>query len=122
MSSLKVLLVDDEEDLVSALADRLAFRDIEAKCALNGAKAIEMVRKEAFDVVVLDLKLPGMSGDEVFDVIKRERPGLPVILITGHGAPPEELAGESRERADLLEKPVDLEVLLQKIKEAAKKG
>ena len=85
VSELRVLLVDDEEELVSALVERLGYRGIEAKYALNGPQAIEMVQRESFDVVVLDIKLPGMSGVEVHNVLRNSYPDLPVVLITGKG-------------------------------------
>ena len=120
MDHLRVLLVDDEEELVSALVERLAYRGIEAKFVLNGPEALGLIREEAFDVVVLDLKLPGMSGVEVHDTITREHPDLPVILITGHGAPPEQLGLPPGDFV-FLEKPVALNLFIEKIKETAKK-
>ncbi len=121
MSQLRVLLVDDEEELVSALVERLGYRGIEAKYALNGPQAIEMIGEERFDVVVLDLKLPGMSGVKVHSTIRKEYPDLPVLLITGHGAPADQIEERPGEHHDFLEKPVSLEVLMEKIKEVVKK-
>lgn len=121
MSNLRVLLVDDEEELVSALVERLGYRGIKAKYALNGQQAIELIQTENFDVVVLDLKLPGMSGVEVQKAIKKEHPDLPVLLITGQGAPPDQLGLKPGEQYDFLEKPVGLEVLLERIKEVTTK-
>ncbi len=117
MRKLRVLLVDDEEELVSALVERLGYRGIEAEYVLNGHRAIEMIHEGTFDVVILDFKLPGMSGAEVHRVIKAERPDLPVLLITGHGAPPDPGPGKPEEHYDILEKPVALDILLEKIKE-----
>jgi DNA-binding NtrC family response regulator len=121
VSELRVLLVDDEEELVTALVERLGYRGIEAQYALDGHRAIEMIRAESYDVVVLDFKLPGMSGVEVHRVIKTERPDLPVVLITGHGAPPDQIPDKPGEHYDILEKPVGLAVLLDKIKEVTGK-
>lgn len=117
MSDIKVLLVDDEEELVSTLVERLGYRQIKAQFILNGAAAIQKMREETFDVVVLDLKLPGISGIETMRVIKKEHPQVPIILITGHGS-----LGDNQEMPkgafDYLPKPIDLEILIQKIKEA----
>jgi DNA-binding NtrC family response regulator len=121
VSNLRVLLVDDEEELVSALVERLGYRGIDAKFALNGAEAIEMIREEDFDVVVLDLKLPGMSGVDVHNHLKSEHPDLPVLLITGHGAPPDQLGLLPGEDYDFLEKPIGLDSLIQRIREASEK-
>lgn len=121
MSDLRVLLVDDEEELVSALVERLGYRGIESEYALNGQRALEMIKEKTFDVIILDLKLPGMSGIEVHSIIKKDHPDLPVLLITGHGAPPEQLGLSPEEHYDLLEKPIGLEVLIEKIKEVVKK-
>jgi DNA-binding NtrC family response regulator len=117
VSQLRVLLVDDEEELVTALVERLGYRGIEAEFALDGTKAIEKIRTENYDVVVLDFKLPGISGVDVHKVIKAERPNLPVLLITGHGAPPDHVPGKPGEHYEFLEKPLGLDVLLDKIKE-----
>ena len=121
MSNLRVLLVDDEEELVSALVERLGYRGIEAEYALNGPRAIEKLQEGSFDVVVLDFKLPGMSGVEVQHILEKEHPDLPVVLITGHGAPPDQDRDKRGEQQDFLEKPVALNVLLQKIKEVTGK-
>ncbi|MFH1724723.1 MAG: response regulator [Elusimicrobiota bacterium] len=121
MERLRILLVDDEEELVSALVERLRFRSIESKYALNGTKAVAMLQVESFDAVVLDLKLPGISGVDVHSIIKKEYPDLPVILITGHGAPLEQLGFKPGEGCEFLEKPVRIEVLVDKIKDVARK-
>lgn len=121
MSGMKILLVEDEEDLVSAMVQRLKFRGIEASCALNGQQALGLIGKESFDVVVLDLKLPGMSGVEVHSTITKERPDLPIVLITGHGAPPDQLGLDPAGEYIILEKPVKLDILLATIDEVVKK-
>lgn len=122
VSELRVLLVDDEEELVSVLAERLGYRGIQAKYALSGQHAIEMIQEESFDVVVLDLKLPGMSGVEVHNFLKKEHPNLSVVLITGHGAPADQIQEKGSEHYDFLEKPIGLAVLIEKIKEVAGKS
>ncbi len=119
MSQIRVLLVDDEEELVSALVQRLGYRDIEASYALTGPQALKMIDDGDYDVVVLDLKLPGMSGMEVLNVLKKDRPGLPVLLITGHGAPVGLDDEQTVEDFGCLEKPVGFKVLVEKIREAA---
>ena len=117
MSELKILLVDDEEEVVSTLVERLRYRNIDAEFLLNGAAAIQRMREKDFDVVLLDLKLPGISGLETMRVLKKEHPHVPIILITGHGSL---TSGEEMPKGafDYLPKPVDLDVLVLKIREA----
>ena len=84
MSGIKVLLVDDEEELVSALVQRLGYRNIEADFALTGQRALEMIREGTYEVVVLDLKLPGMSGLELLERIRAESSGIKVLMTEGY--------------------------------------
>jgi len=114
MSKFRVLFIDDEEELVSTLVERLKYRDITGAYELNGASAIERLRHEKFDVVVVDLKLPGISGAETTRVIKQEHPELPILLITGHGSP---LETEDIPKGieDILPKPIKLDLLVEKL-------
>jgi DNA-binding NtrC family response regulator len=118
MSEYSVLLIDDEEELVSTLVVRLGYRGVKAQYALNGEDGLRMLREEKFNVVVLDLKLPGMSGMEILQVINREYPDLPVLLITGHGSPDDVLEEKPEGIFDYLAKPINLEDLMDKMKEA----
>ena len=121
MSEFKALFVDDEEELVSAMVERLSYRGVIADYVTNGAEALAKIRKNDYSVVVLDFKMPGMSGAEVMKIINSEFPDLPVFLITGHGVDesnPEELPPGAY---DYISKPIDLEILLTKMQEAAKK-
>lgn len=90
MSQYRILLVDDEQELVSTLVERLGFRDIEAEAVTNGHDAVELMNKEHFDVLVADLKMPGLSGQELIRIVKERHPAVKIILITGHGGTPEE--------------------------------
>ena len=86
MPGLKILLIDDEEELVSTLQERLRMRNMEAEIATDGHSALERMRNEAFDVVVVDMKMPGLDGLDVRDTIHRLYPQVNVLLVTGHGA------------------------------------
>ena len=117
MADIKVLLVDDEKELVTTLVERLGFRGVAADFALSGREALQKLKEESFTVVVLDVKMPGMSGLDVLSAIKQDFPKLPVLLITGHGSPADE--GKIPVDAfDYLPKPISLERLLTKIREA----
>lgn len=120
MAKFRALLIDDEEELVSTIVERLGYRGVDAEFALTGSEALEMLRRQAYDVVVLDLKLPGMSGLEVLRNIKKEHPSIPVLLITGHGSPMNQLEEKPEEAYDFLAKPIDLEALIEKMEEAIK--
>lgn len=114
---IKVLLIDDEEELVTTLKERLAYRDLDADYSLNGADGIQKIRKNQYDVVVLDLKLPGISGIETMRVIKAERPKLPIIFITGHGN--SDMQEELPQGAfEYLQKPISIDKLVETINKA----
>jgi DNA-binding NtrC family response regulator len=120
MAEYRVLLVDDEEEFVSALSERLMLRGIEVDSALNGEDALGRMEEKEFEVVILDVMMPGLSGLEVLRQIKSTHPNTQVILLTGHGATREGIEGMRLGAFDYLIKPVDIEEMLEKMKEAAK--
>jgi DNA-binding response OmpR family regulator len=115
---IKVLLVDDEICYVNVLANRLSKRNILATKAFSGTEAIQTLRKQDFDVVVLDLKMEDMDGIEVLKILKKLDPRIAVIMLTGHGS--EEAAREGLKEGayDYLTKPCELSELVDKIREA----
>jgi len=113
----KILLVDDEEELVSALAERLSFRDIDADYATGGAEALDKVREKDYDLAVLDVKMPKIGGIKLKKEIKKIQPGMRFIFLTGHGSEEDFKAG-SKESAAYLVKPVKIEDLISKMREA----
>jgi DNA-binding response OmpR family regulator len=121
MSKFRALLVDDEEELVTTLVERLGYRDIEAEYVLDGYEALLKLREKKFDVVMLDLKLPGMDGLEVLRKINKDFPDLPVLLITGHGAPDGEPGQVPAGAAHYLVKPMNLEDVIAKMEEVVGK-
>lgn len=120
MKKLRVLLVDDEEEFVETLADRLEMRDLEASTAHNGEEALSVVEKEEPDVIVLDLKMPGIDGIEVLRRVKKAYPHVEVIILTGHGSDKDEEAARNLGAFSYMKKPVDLDVLVPRIKNAFK--
>ena len=121
MAEYRVLLVDDEEEFVSALSERLRLRGIEADSALNGEEALARLVEKEFEVVILDVMMPGLGGLEVLRQIKTTHPNTQVILLTGHGSTREGIEGMRLGAFDYLIKPVDIEEMLEKMKEAASK-
>jgi DNA-binding NtrC family response regulator len=120
MVEYRVLLVDDEEEFVSALSERLMLRGIEVESALNGEEALDIMVKKEFEVVILDVMMPGLGGLQVLRQIKSTYPNTQVILLTGHGATREGIEGMRLGAFDYLIKPVDIEELLEKMKQAAR--
>ena len=115
---INVLLVDDENGYLNVLANRLSKRSINATKAFSGTEAIQILRKNDFHVVVLDLKMEDMNGIEVLKIMKKMAPELPVIFLTGHGSQEAALEGISLGAFDYLTKPCELMDLIEKIKQA----
>jgi len=115
---IRLLIVDDEVGFVNILAKRLSRRNMEVASAYTGTEAIQILRKQDFDVAVLDLKMEEMDGIEVLKIFKKMDPKMVVIMLTGHGS--EQAAREGIEFGafDYLTKPCELEELLAKIREA----
>jgi DNA-binding NtrC family response regulator len=122
MENLRVLLVDDEEELVETLAERLEIRGIDAEAVTNGEDALRLLLDYTFDVVLLDVRMPGISGLEVLKLIRRQRPSTQVILITGHGSAEDGENGMHDGAFDYVVKPIDIDTLIGKMREAAKKS
>ncbi len=118
MDRLRVLLVDDEEEFVSTLIERLTLRGIEADGVITGADALKRAQDRDFDVVVLDVKMPGMDGLEVMRKIRTMRPRVQVILLTGRGSEKESEIGLEEGAFSYLIKPIDIEDLIRTMKEA----
>jgi len=117
----KVLLVDDEEEFINTLGQRLSARNLKVTTSTSGPDAIDKVDRQDFDVIVLDLAMPGMDGLEVLKRIKTDHPDAEIIMLTGHGSVESGIAAMKLGAEDFLEKPVDMSELLVKIQEATKK-
>lgn len=119
MKPLRVLIVDDEEELVSALGERLNLRGFQAAWATTGADALAYLQGTPCDVVVLDVKMPGLSGLELMMRIKAEHPRLQVILLTGHSSTHDAERGMQLGAFDYLMKPVKIDELVRVLQTAA---
>ncbi len=118
MKDMKVLLVDDEEEFVKALAERLKMRDLRSDTVLDGEEALSFVEDQEPDVMVLDLKMPGIDGMEVLRQVRKAYPKIQVIILTGHGTEKDKEEAQRLGAFDFLEKPVNLDVLVKKMKAA----
>ena len=123
MSKIKVLLVDDEEDYVRTLAERLDIRDVGSRVALSGEEALEMLADadEEPDVMVLDLRMPGIDGMQVLERVKRDHPQIQVIILTGHGSEHEEREAKRLGAFEYLSKPADTAHLIETVRVAWRK-
>ncbi len=120
MKEFKVLMVDDEEDFVTTLSERMKMRDVDSDVALDGEQALQRVEDDIPDVMVLDLKMPGIDGLEVLRRVKKAYPQIPVIILTGHGSEKDEAEARRLGAFDYLQKPVDIEKLVQVLRKAYK--
>ena len=122
MELFSILIVDDEEDFVETMVDRLKKRTIDAVGALSGEKALELLGQREFDVVILDIKMPGgMDGLETLKEIKRIQPLSEVILLTGHASVESSIEGMRLGAFDYGLKPIKLEELFPKVAQAFEK-
>ena len=120
MQNLKVLLVDDEEEFVTTLAERLELREIQAQAVTDGEIALQMIETDPPRVVILDVMMPGLGGLEVLKRIKAQNPQIHVILLTGRGSTKEGIEGMQLGAFDYLMKPINIEELIKKMQEAIK--
>ena len=117
----KVLLVDDEEEFCNMLSERLETRGLKVNAVLSGEEAVNRVASQNFDAIILDLAMPGIDGLETLRRIKEKRPDLEILMLTGHGTVKSSIEAMKLGAEDFLEKPVDMNVLLEKISEAKHK-
>ena len=117
----RFLLVDDEKEFVQTLSERLRVREIESNIAYDGEEALNYLEKNESDVMILDLKMPGIDGMEVLRKVKKERPHVEVIILTGHGSEKDRALAMELGAFAYLEKPVNIDVLTKTMKEAYSK-
>lgn len=114
----KVLLVDDERDFVEALSERLQMRDYSSAVVYGGEEALSIVEEDEPEVMVLDLKMPGIDGLEVLRLVKEKHPNVEVIVLTGHGSEDAARLCQELGACAYLEKPVDIDKLTQAMQQA----
>jgi two-component system, OmpR family, response regulator CpxR len=121
----KLLLVDDEREFVQTLSERLLIRDMGSAVAYDGESALDMIHEDEPEVMILDLKMPGIDGIEVLRRVKQKRPEIEIIILTGHGSEDDRKTCMELGAFAYIQKPVDIDLLsdtLKKAKEKMKSG
>ena len=114
----KILIVDDEQEFADTLAQRLEIKDFNVSVAYSGENAMELFEKNSYDIVVLDVLMPGVSGIETLQRIKKTDPLVQVIMLTGNVTVEKAIEGMKLGAHDFLMKPTEIEDLIDKINEA----
>jgi two-component system, OmpR family, response regulator CpxR len=121
MIPFKVLLVDDEQEFVQTLSERLMMRDMDTAVAYDGESALSMIKEDEPEVMVLDLRMPGIDGIEVLRQVKSTNPDIEVIILTGHGDEKDKDICMKFGAFAFLQKPVDFQLLTQTLIKANEK-
>jgi DNA-binding NtrC family response regulator len=117
----KILLIDDEQDFLTVMSERMEARNMKVSTASSAKEGLEKVADGSFDAVILDLMMPGMDGIETLKILKAKNPDLEVILLTGHATIKQGIEAMKLGALDLFEKPADINALTEKIKDAQAK-
>ncbi|MDD5643497.1 MAG: response regulator [Syntrophales bacterium] len=118
MDNFRILIVDDEDDFREAVIKRLRARKLDVEGADSGPQALERLSEQDFDVIVLDVKMPGMDGIETLREIKLKKPLVEVIMLTGHASVESGIQGMQLGAFDYVMKPVALDDLMDKLRQA----
>lgn len=116
--TIRVLLVDDEPELLASVEPALTRRGMIVACAGGGEEGLQILARQVIDVVVLDMKMPGMSGMDALRAIKKSTPLVEVVVLTGHASLPTAVEALKEGAFDFLSKPAEVEALAAKIREA----
>jgi DNA-binding NtrC family response regulator len=118
--SVKVLIVDDEKDFLEIIAERIAARGIDVSTASSAENALNMIEEESYEVVVMDFMMPALDGFKALKLMKAKRPEMQIILLTGNVPDEKRIEAKALGALDVIEKPPDLQDLIEKIKKAQK--
>jgi DNA-binding response OmpR family regulator len=115
---MRILLVDDEEEFVSTLAERLDLRGITVQWATTGSEAMKLVDTQSFDLAVLDVKMPGLNGIDLKQQLQAKQPGMKFLFLTGYGSEKDfKSVADQLGHGFYIVKPIDIDALIGKMKE-----
>lgn len=117
-NKIRLLIVDDEVQFLNSISRRLELRDFDVTKAVNGREAVEAARSKRFDLALIDLKMPGMDGKQVLEILKNEHKFLEAIILTGHGSLESAVECTKLGAYGYLPKPYELDQLIELLKEA----
>ena len=118
---IKLLIVDDEEPFLDSMKKRLEVRGFDVLCVNRGEKAIDAAREHPVDIALVDLRMPGISGEETLESLKKEHEWMEVVILTGHGSIDSAVECTRSGAYSYLQKPCELDSLLQVLKDAYQK-
>ena len=121
VKKINLLFVDDEEDFLRSITKRLEVRDFNVIAVNRGDKAIEVARNQPVDIALVDLKMPGLDGEQTLKILKEEQPWLEVVILTGHGSVDSAVQLTKSGAYSYLQKPSEWEKLIEVLTEAYKK-
>ncbi len=116
--NIKLLVVDDEVRFLETISQRLTMRDFDVTAVTSGEKAVEAADNEEFDLALVDLNMPGLRGEEVLEILKKNHPLMEVIILTGHGSVESAVSCTKSGSYGYLQKPAETEELLEVLKNA----
>ena len=120
-NKINLLIVDDEVQFLESISKSLEVRDFKVIAVDRGEKAIEAARKNPIDVALVDLKMPGINGEETLKALKAEHKWMEVVILTGHGTIDSAVECTKSGAFSFLQKPCNLDDLLEALKDAYKK-
>ena len=121
LEHINLLIVDDEKDFLTSISRSLELRGMQVHCADRGDAAIEIARKNPIDIALVDLKMPGMNGQQTLEALKKEHPSMEIVILTGHGTIDSAAACTRSGAYAYLQKPCEFEKLMDTLVQAYKK-